>query len=328
MPIELWPPLSVIRSHLEPGGALPAARPDADSAVAPQAARDIDLQLPLAELARRRQVLAARNFNARWEPGRIVSVLHEGRLLGVLLDRKLPEGGGKGARWQGFMAASEADWASAHDVLLEPTDEPFEPLFGLIQAWNQVVLSPMPQQVARVQGEVSATRLAAIRAVHDEHVNGAPLAIEPEPGHIALRTVGGGHFTVLSGTPLGEDDVRLPYQQLYRDAAARLSASVPAMPPAALTRQAARTPPTSNGPAAEGVFGRLRRWFAADAWARPALALLALVVVVQNVVLLGGREPAQDEEEVRFRSVPVAPAGATADLGVVWKPEVTVRESM
>ena len=250
MPIELWPPLSVIRSHLAPGQVSPAPQADAgDQAVAPQGTRDIDLQLPLAELARRRQVLAARNFNARWEPGRIVSVLHEGRLLGVLLDRKLPEGGGKGVRWQGFMAASEADWAGAHDVLLEPTDEPFEPLFGLIQAWNQVTLAPMPQQVARVQGEVSATRLAAIRAVHDEYVNGTRLAIEPEPGHIALRSVGGGHFTVLSGTPLAEDDVRLPYQQLYRDAALRLSASVPAAPPATLARQAPpHTPSAPRGP--------------------------------------------------------------------------------
>ena len=87
MPIELWPPLNVIRSHLVPGQASLAAQQaeageEAIAAAAPQGTRDIDLQLPLAELARRRQVLAARNFNARWEPGRIVSVLHEGRLLG------------------------------------------------------------------------------------------------------------------------------------------------------------------------------------------------------------------------------------------------------
>lgn len=342
MPIELWPPLNVIRSHLEPGEAPPAPQqqPDAGAGSPPQGMRDVDLQLPLAELARRRQVLAARNFNARWEPGRIVSVLHEGRLLGVLLDRKLPTGDGKGVRWQGFMAASEADWAGAHDVLLEPTDEPFEPLFGLIQAWNQVSLAPMPQQVARVQGEVSATRLAAIRAVHDEHVNGTPLATPPEPGHIALRSVGGGHFTVLSGTPLGgPDDVRAAYQQLYREAAAHLSASVPDEPPVALAQHAPNVPhaphispapPASagSGVAGEGALGRLRRWFGADAWVRPALALLALVVVVQNVALWGGRDPSQGEDDVRFRSVPVEPAGASADLGMVWKPGVTVQESM
>ncbi|SFM81381.1 hypothetical protein [Variovorax sp. OV329] len=339
MPIELWPPLSVIRSHLEPG-AQPGAPDPADDAASrqgmptalPEGGSLIDLQMPLAELARRRQVLAARNFNARWEPGRIVSVLHEGRLLGVLLDKKLPGS----ERWQGFMAASEADWAGAHDVLLEPTDEPFEPLFGLIQAWNPISLSPLPQQVARVQGEVSATRMAAIRAVHDEHVNGTPLPIDPEPGHIALRSVGGGNFSVLSGTPLGPDDVRAPYQQLYRDAAARLSASVPATPPAALwaplppAASSAAVPRADDGAAQGGSLGgRLRRWFGADAWARPALAVLALVVVVQNVALWGGRDAAQSsEDEVRFRAVPVAPAGASADLGVVWRPGVTVQDSI
>ncbi len=336
MPIELWPPLSVIRSHLDPGAGASAKEAGNDAGytapAAPVAAKEIDLALPLAELARRRLVLAARNFNARWAPGRIVSVLHEGHLLGVLLDKKLPGGS---ERWQGFMAASEADWASAYDVLLEPSDEPFEPLFGLIQAWNQVSLAPLPQQVARVQGEISATRLAAIRAVHDEYVNGTPLAIEPEPGHIALRSVGGGYFSVLSGTPLGpEDDERAQYQQLYRDAAARLSAATsssgvgagsaaPATPPGAL----AQAQPAAGGAEQQGLLGRLRRWFGADVWVRPALAMLALVVVVQNLALFGAGSSEQ-EDEVRFRAVPVEPAGASADLGVVWKAGVSVQDSM
>ena len=330
MPIELWPPLSVIRSHLEPKAQEAGSSTTTGQATPGPAAADapgIDLALPLAELARRRLVLAARNFNARWAPGRIVSVLHEGHLLGVLLDKKLP---GSSERWQGFMAASEADWASAYDVLLEPSDEPFEPLFGLIQAWNQVSLAPLAQQVARVQGEISATRLAAIRAVHDEYVNGTPLAIEPEPGRIALRSVGGGHFSVLSGTPLArEDDERAQYQQLYREAAARLSAATssigissaskpPATPPGA--------PAQARSAAGQGLLGRLRRWFGADAWVRPALATLALVVVVQNLALFGGG--GAPEDEVRFRAVPVEPAGASADLGVIWKAGVSVQDSM
>ncbi|MGR4868920.1 hypothetical protein ACIPRI_08600 [Variovorax sp. LARHSF232] len=331
MPIELWPPLSVIRSHLDPEAEPPGKEAvDAAGHAASAPTAEIDLALPLTELARRRLVLAARNFNARWAPGRIVSVLHEGRLLGVLLDKKLP---GSSERWQGFMAASEADWASAYDVLLEPSDEPFEPLFGLIQAWNQVSLAPLPQQVARVQGEISATRLAAIRAVHDEYVNGTPLAIEPAPGHIALRSVGGGYFSVLSGTPLGPEDERAQYQQLYREAAARLSAATsrngigagstaPATPPGAL----AQAQPAAGGAEQQGLLGRLRRWFGADAWVRPALAMLALVVVVQNLALFGGTS--ESEDEVRFRAVPVEPAGASADLGVIWKPGVSVQDSI
>lgn len=350
MPIELWPPLSVIQSHLEPGEQ-EAANATGHATPGPAAAdaQGIDLGLPLAELARRRQVLAARNFNARWAPGRIVSVVHEGHLLGVLLDKKLPGGSGNGTssgtgssteRWQGFMAASEADWASAYDVLLEPSDEPFEPLFGLVQAWNQVSLAPLPQQVARVQGEISATRLAAIRAVHDEYVNSTPLAIAPEPGRIALRSVGGGHFSVLSGTPLArEDDERAQYQQLYRNAAARLSAATssststinstaskaPATPPGALAQA---RPAAAGGAERGGLLGRLRRWFGADAWVRPALAMLALVVVVQNLALFGGTDGVRDDDEVRFRAVPVEPAGASADLGVVWKPGVSVQDSI
>lgn len=328
MPIELWPPLSVIQSQLEPGAVPPASEAQAhlSAGAAAVEAPGADLALPLAELAQRRQALAARNFNARWEPGRLVSVLHEGRLLGVLLDKKLPGS----ERWQGFMAASEADWASAHDVLLEPGDEPFEPLFGLIQAWNPVTLAPSPQQVARVQGEISATRLAAIRAVHDEFVSATRLATPPEPGRIALRSVGGGSFSVLSGTPLGPQDERAQYQQLYRDAAQRLSAAAmpgnaaASPPPGALAQARPAVPAGGNG---EGLVGRLRRWFGADAWVRPALALLALVVVVQNASLLGGGS-ANEDDEVRFRAVPVEPAGASADLGVIWKPGVTVDDSM
>ena len=149
--------------------------------------------------------------------------------------------------------------------------------------------------------------------------------------------MGGGHFTVLSGTPLGEDDVRNDYRKLYREAALRLSAGVPAVPHAAASAGQASTqgrapgqaPSAPAGLAGEGLLGRLRSWFAADAWARPALAVLALVVVVQNVALWGAPDAAPGEEdEVRFRAVPVAPAGASADLGVVWKAGVTVQQSM
>jgi hypothetical protein len=250
-------------------------------------------------------------------------VVHEGRLLGVLLDRCI-----QGDLWQGWMATGEADWASAFDVLLEPDDEPFEPMFGVIQAWNVLTLAPAPQLCARVLGEVSATRLAAIRAVHDEWAAHAPLAIAPEPGHIALRGVGG-VFSVLSGTPLGPQDPRADYQELYRDVGLQLgkaltraqgdeassSSSSPAPSPA-------RPQPRPEG----GWWGSIRRWFGAEGWARPAFAVLALVVVIQNVGLLGGRG-SPEEDEVRFRDVPAAPAPARADLVVRWKAGVRMDEA-
>ncbi|MDB5829580.1 MAG: hypothetical protein JWQ73_3800, partial [Variovorax sp.] len=234
---ELWPPLSLIRSAFaqdDAGGAAPrsatapSAATSASSLSAPSPApapavvampgasgssasnateedaptqRDANLLLPLTELAQRREAVARRAFPARWAPGRLISLLHEGRLLGVMLDKSVTGESGERDVWQGWLAASEADWAGAYDVLLEPHDEPFEPLFGVIQTWNAISLRQTPQLCARVQGEVSATRLAALRAVHEEWAAQAPLAIAPEPGRIALRTAGG-VFSVLSGTPL------------------------------------------------------------------------------------------------------------------------------
>ncbi len=329
---ELWPPLSVIRSAFEAPGAA-TAPPLADAAKkgdraavvampgraapvppaeAPRAV--LDLLLPLAELAARREAVARRAFTARWAPGRLVSVVHEGRLLGVLLDRCV-----QGNVWQGWMAAGEADWAGAHDVLLEPGDEPFEPAFGLVQAWNVVTLEPSPQLCARVLGEVSATRLAAIRAVHDEWAARAPLGIAPAPGHIALRTVAG-VFAVLCGTPLGADDPRADYQALYRSAAAQLGT--------ALQPQAAAAPPPRARPQPRpegGWWGSIRRWFGAEGWMRPALGVLALVVVVQNAGLVGSR--GDEDDAVRFRNLPTVPAAASADLVVRWKDGVRVEEA-
>ena len=324
---ELWPPLGLIRSTFVPDeGMAVAAASDTSamtgpgagmrSAAAPAAEADAqDLLLPLAELARRREAVAARAFPARWAPGRLVSVLHEGRLLGVLLDKCV-----QGELWQGWLAASETDWAGAFDVLLEPEDEPFEPMFGLIQTWNALTLRQTPQLCARVLGEVSATRLAAIRAVHDEWAAALPLAIEPEPGRIALRTAGG-VFPVLSGTPLGSDDPRADYQALYREVARPLAAAStaaqPLSPPSALK--------SAPGDVGGGLLDRLRGWFAADRLVRPAFAVLALVVVVQNVGLFGARP---DDEEVRFRSPPALPAAVSApELLVQWKPGVRMDET-
>lgn len=332
MTTDLWPPLDVIRRAFETGPRVPGspAGGDGHTAVvtppgpAPTPAAEPalplhDLLLPLAELARRREAVARRAFMARWAPGRLVSVVHEGRLLGVLLDRCI-----QGERWQGWMAAGEPDWASAFDVLLEPDDEPFEPMFGVIQAWNVLTLAPGAQWCARVLGEVSATRLAAIRAVHGEWAAHAAPAIAPEPGRIALRSVGGA-FSVLSGTPLGPQDPRADHQALYRDAGLALSrALVPPQGEIAASFAPPRAQPQARP--GGGWWGSVRRWFGAEGWARPAFAVLALCVVIQNVGLLGGRDAAEDDE-VRFRAAPAAPAPARADLFVRWKPGVRIEEA-
>jgi hypothetical protein len=334
MTTDLWPPLSVIRNALESGAAVPEAEADDVPGVAVVAlpgslsgsgaepagmAGAVDLLMPLAELARRREAVSRRAFPARWAPGRLVSVLHDGRLLGVLLDRCI-----EGERWQGWMAAGEADWAGAFDVLLEPGDEPFEPMFGVVQAWNVIALAPSPALCARVLGELSATRLAAVRAVHDEWAAHAVLDIAPEPGRIALRGVGGA-FSVLSGTPLGPQDPRADYQGLYRNAGLQLgTAQVRGETEGDVPSARARPQPRPEG----GWWGSIRRWFGAEGWARPAFAVLALCVLVQNIGLLGGRD-APDDDEVRFRDVPAAsaPEPARADLVMRWKEGVRMDEA-
>ncbi|WP_418118961.1 hypothetical protein [Variovorax sp. 350MFTsu5.1] len=338
---DLWPPLSVIRHALETTGAaaMPDTGPEGEPGTATVAmpgsppgtpatpvVAASDLLMPLTELARRREAVAQRAFPARWAPGRLVSVVYSGRLLGVLLDRCIHDD-----LWQGWMAVGEADWAGAFDVLLEPEDEPFEPMFGVVQTWNVLTLEPSPQLCARVLGEVSATRLAAIRAVHDEWAARTALAIAPQPGRIALRGVGGGVFSVLSGTPLGPEDPRTDYQDLYRDVGLELGAALtrpqsdeaaPSSSSLSSSPSRARPQPGPEG----GWWGSIRRWFGAEGWARPAFAVLALVVVVQNVGLIGGRG-APEDDEVRFRAVPTAPAPTRADLVVRWKPGVRMDEA-
>lgn len=341
-PLDLWPPLAHIRSTLEgPPARRPAAGPAReDAGVDAGMPTSADLLLPLTELARRREALAARGFGARWAPGRLLSVLCEGRMLGVLLDRLLPDG-----RWQGWLAAGEADWAGAWDVLLEPQDEPFEPLFGVVQAWNPVTLVPAPPLCARVLGELSATRLAAIRAVADEWAAqrvGAPAgavpATPPAPGQIALRDVAG-CFTVLTGTPLAaEGDPRADYQVLYQQAARRLAQS--AAPAALAGRTQARSAASPAGGQARnggreddaGPLGRfLRRLGGGGGGFRgtwgPALAVLALVLVVQNAGLLPALH-GSDDDAMRLRDAPpTAPAAPQADARVRWKPGTDMAEA-
>ncbi|MDA7418757.1 hypothetical protein PGB34_20480 [Xenophilus arseniciresistens] len=323
---SLWPALAVIRGAFEttpPPGAGDAVvlqgAAAAGSAAGPTALAD--LLLPLTELARRRDAVAQKGFSARWAPGRLVSVLHDGRLLGVMLDRDLGQG-----RWRGWMAAAEADWAGPFDVLLEPQDEPFEPLFGLIQTWNTVSLTQAPQLCARVLGELSATRLAALRATADEAAQGQGPAIAPAPGRVALRTVAQ-CFTVLSGTPLAaEGDPRADYQSLYRGVAASLQAGAAIAD--AGTRSARTTPPPPaqarmQAPPRAGGWARLWGWLGGDGPWRPALAALALVVVLQNASLLG--RLGEDEDAVRFREAPAPAASAAApDLRVRFKADTAL----
>ena len=136
-----WPPLEVVRRGLDSGDAqAPGPAEDCGThtptgstgADAPSSHADY-LLLPLTELARRRAAVAARQFPATLAAGRLVRITRAGSSYGMLLDHQA----GPHA-WTGWMAAAEADWAGPFDVLLEPVDDPFEPMFGLIQTWNEL----------------------------------------------------------------------------------------------------------------------------------------------------------------------------------------------
>ena len=155
-----------------------------------------------------------------WTEGILIGV-PDGRLLhGLLLDRCL-----EADRWVGWMAAPECDWAGAFDVLLEPEDEPFDPMCGVIQTWNAVTLRATPLGPVRMLGRLSPHRLAAVRAVQGEYRASHDVMVPPELGRIALRVVNGA-FSVLTGAPLLPQDPRRDYQAIYRRAGSRLSGAM------------------------------------------------------------------------------------------------------
>jgi hypothetical protein len=321
LPIQLWPPLALIRSRFESAPDDPAE--DGAAVVTPPAACQTaldpvgELPGPLEDLARLRAALAQRAFDARWVPGRLIGLCHLGQMLGVLLDKR--EDLGHRPYWRGWLASSEADWAGAFDVLLEPMDEPFDPAFGMVQVWNPVTIAKSPRWNARVFGELSAARLAAIRAVQDEWLAQTTIDIEPAPGIVALREVAD-TFSVLTGTPLAsENDERIEYQALYRTVAQQLSAVV--------TDEADQSMRAGTGEHdGERFATRVLRWFGADKLIRPAFALLALVMIGQTALMIATPSP----EDVRFRGVAtgaLTAPGADRTLLLFWKNGVSVEES-
>ena len=226
---ELWPPLKLVEATLDGTRALVSSgdeaplRADQNQDSSPNLSVEKNahaayLLLPLTELAKRRAAVSARGFSIEWASGRLIQIAVNGAVLGVLLDRVV-----QGMQWIGWFAASESNWASSFDVLLEPCDEPFEPMFGVIQVWNPVTVHWSEDLQARIVCEITTVRLAAIRTVALECAASLMVPTPVEPGRIALRTTGD-TFSVLTGTPLGFQDLRHDYQNAYRTVAARLMA--------------------------------------------------------------------------------------------------------
>lgn len=312
---QLWPPLDDVRRAL-------GRTPLQEAEPAPVAAPGTEMLAPafvipslpaaLAELAQARSQLAQWSTTETWNSGDLVAVTSGRSVIhGVLLDHQLTPQCAAGPRlWRGWLAVAEADWAGAYDVLLEPDDEPFDPVAGVIQAWNPVRVC---ETAAPRLGRLSAARLAAVRAVQDESAGrvASDLAhMPPRPGFIGLRSAGG--FSVLTGTPLARTDLRRDYQSLYRDAARQLSRE----------NQAAAAPGPARAPA-RSVWARLRGWLLPQSSWRPLFAgaaALLFAAVLLPALLPGGGPFTSSSDDVRFRS----PAGSAAVsavsvLGVRWR---------
>lgn len=138
--------------------------------------------------------------------------------IGVMLLDKLA-----GHIWSGFVVAPDTDYAGSWDVLLEQgTDEPFDPLAGMVQTWNCVRVDV--QQIDRVIAQLNDERVQAIRAVRNEYTSGEHNVAREcvHPGKVALRVVN--DFDVLTGSYLGEADPRKEYRKLYKSVGEKICA--------------------------------------------------------------------------------------------------------
>jgi hypothetical protein len=298
---NLWPPLELVEAALESPLALSYAAKDSHVGMAQPEAGSAeqlhiaDLLLPLTELVNRRKAVKDHAFGDEWLAGRLVQIDCDGLIFGVLLDHPIQSG-----QWTGWLAACETSWAGDFDVLLEPEDDPFEPMFGVIQTWNPVTVEKSADIHATVVGAVNAARLEAIRAVAHENAQDLKLTIPVEPGRIALRTAGD-QYSVLTGTPLADDDDRWAYQNAYRACAARLMAHQ-------LTRRLASTRKTAAKPLVG--FQRVKQWFSTAGLPRPVFAAACVCLVAYLGVSSVGLDNTGADDGVKFRSAPSEPAAA------------------
>lgn len=143
------------------------------------------------------------------------------------------------SEWTGWMVSPDCDYATEKDILLEPDDGPFDPVAGMVQAWNRLTLRISGRP--RVLAKLSDYRLSIIREVEAE----GPTDIPPRPGHIALR-VTPTKRTVLTGSPLQpQNDLRNDYRKLYSDLAQTIAVKQVATAREPVTRQS--QPATATG---------------------------------------------------------------------------------
>lgn len=69
--------------------------------------------------------------------------------------------------WQGWMVATETDYASMWDMILEQKiDAPLDPMAGMVQVWNPVTIDLA--MIAQVIGELTPQRMNTLNALNNE----------------------------------------------------------------------------------------------------------------------------------------------------------------
>jgi hypothetical protein len=180
--------------------------------------------------------------------------------------------------WYGWMVASETDYASHWDMLLEPEDQPFDPLASMIQIWNPVHIY-IPSN-APVLAILKPERLQAVRALAVEFATGDDPDISlSQLGHIAPRATFE-NFSILTGSPIsGDDDPRQRYQVLYHRAADVLREVAPSVSQVPAPKKV----PTSSW--MDDIIQKIKDFFQIP-WGITIPAALAFVLVVSFVTYI------------------------------------------
>lgn len=300
---SLWPSIEVIASKLQAENVVPLHFPDREAHAEDLSTADDEMPAFLRDKIRQRVSSRTAQFASQPQAGQIWrfdGTEESAAPLCVLLNNLQGE-----HNWQGWLVASETDYATDRDVLLEPQDEPFDPLAGMVQTWNPLTVDI--RLGSRVLAQLAAHRLAGIREVAAGQCESGGGA---RPGFVApLKTNSGA--TVLAGTRISHpEDPRHRYQSLYRTAAQSL----------AQQQTTAKIIPLQS---------RQRVWRNVG-WSIAASILLVQAAVIAN--LMRSQPDTSVEEQINqaseYRAVPQAPASYSY-LEVYFKPdarEVEIRK--
>jgi hypothetical protein len=295
---SLWPPIEVIASNLQDRKGEPLHFPDKEDA---SNADSASAEMPAFIRDKVRQRIASREakFDTQPKAGQIWRFDGEAQNLAplcVLLDQVKDQ-----HRWSGWLVAAETDYATNKDALLEPQDEPFDPLAAMVQTWNPVTIDIGKR--SSVLAQLAEHRLDAIRELASgmcEDGGGA------RAGFVAPLKMHSG-ATVLAGTRITHpDDPRHQYQRLYLAAAQALtSAKVIPLP-------------------------ERKRLMRNVGWSLAASVLLAQAAIIANLMhgQQGDVQGLMHEETSEYRATPQPPANDVF-LEIYFKPdskEVDIRK--